>query len=50
MLLPALASFLYLVPFIFIKDDKKQKAQIEKELAEHHAAKLEQEALGTAQK
>lgn len=38
MLLPALASFLYLIPLIFIKDDKKQKEQIEKDLAERHAA------------
>lgn len=46
MLLPALASFLYLIPFIFVKDNKEQKAQIEKELAERHAAELERETTG----
>lgn len=48
MLLPALASFLYLIPFIFVKDNKEQKAQIEKELAERHAAELERETTGAA--
>lgn len=48
MLLPALASFLYLIPFIFVKDNKEQKAQIEKELAERHAAELEREATDAA--
>ena len=48
MLLPALASLLYLIPLIFIKDDKEQKAQIEKELAERHAAELERETNDTA--
>lgn len=43
MLLPALASFLYLIPLCFIKDDKKQKAQIEKDLSERHAAAAEHE-------
>ena len=45
MLLPALASFLYLIPFVFIKDNKAEKQKIEAELAERHAAK----AAGQAQ-
>lgn len=44
MLLPALASFLYLIPFLFIRDDKAQKAQIERELAERHAAQAATQA------
>lgn len=39
MLLPALASFLYLIPFVFIKDNKAEKQKIEAELAERHATK-----------
>lgn len=46
MLLPALASFLYLIPFIFVRDNKEQKAQIERELAERHKAELAQSSLG----
>ena len=38
MLLPALGSILYLIPFMFIKYSKAQREQVEKELAERHAA------------
>lgn len=38
MLLPALGSILYLIPFVCIKYSKAQRAQVEKELAERHAA------------
>lgn len=42
MLLPAVSSLLYLIPFLFVKDNKEQKAQIEKDLAERHAADLQE--------
>lgn len=38
MLLPALGSILYLIPFLCIRYSKAQKAQVEKELAERRAA------------
>lgn len=38
MLLPALGSILYLIPFVCIKYSKAQRAQVEKELAERHEA------------
>ena len=38
MLLPALGSILYLIPFMFIRYSKAQREQVEKELAERHAA------------
>lgn len=49
MLLPALASFLYLIPFIFVRDNKEQKAQIERELAERHQSELTQDLPGDTQ-
>lgn len=42
MLLPALASILYLIPFLCIRYSKKQKEQVEKELTQRHKAELEQ--------
>lgn len=36
MLLPAIGSILYLIPFLFIRYSKEQKRQVEKELAERH--------------
>lgn len=45
MLLPALGSVLYLIPFLCIRYTKKQKALVEKELMERHEKeKLEMEA------
>lgn len=45
MLLPALGSLLYLIPFLCIRYSKKQKALVEKELMERHEKeKLEMEA------
>lgn len=41
MLLPAIGSVLYLIPFLFIRYSKKQKAQVEKELAERHIKEKE---------
>lgn len=40
MLLPALGSVLYLIPFLCIRYSKAQRAQVEKELAERHAESL----------
>lgn len=40
MLLPALGSVLYLIPFLCIRYSKAQRAQVEKELAERHAKSL----------
>ncbi len=42
MLLPALGSLLYLIPFLCIRYSKDQKAQVERELIERHARKAEQ--------
>lgn len=42
MLLPALGSLLYLIPFLCIRYSKHQKAQVERELIERHARKAEQ--------
>ncbi len=38
MLLPALGSILYLIPFLCIRYSKSQKEQVEKELSERHKA------------
>ena len=38
MLLPALGSALYLIPFLCIRYSKEQKARVERELAERRAA------------
>lgn len=43
MLLPVIGSILYLIPFLCIRYSKAQKAQVEKELAERHAAALKEE-------
>lgn len=40
MLLPALGSVLYLIPFLCIRYSKAQRAQVEKDLAERHAESL----------
>ena len=40
MLLPALGSLLYLIPFLCIRYSKKQKALVEKELMERHEKEL----------
>ena len=40
MLLPALGSVLYLIPFLCIRYSKAQRAQVEKDLAERHAKSL----------
>ena len=40
MLLPALGSLMYLIPFVFIKYTKAQKAEVEKYLAARHAAEI----------
>lgn len=42
MLLPALGSILYLIPFIFIRYSKAQKEQVEKDLAERHEKELKE--------
>ena len=46
MLLPALGSVLYLIPFLCIRYTKAQKAQVEKDLKERReaAGKEEKEA------
>ena len=36
MLLPALGSLLYLIPFLCIRYSKRQKEQVERELIERH--------------
>lgn len=41
MLLPALGSILYLIPFLCIRYSKSQKEQVEKELSERHNAEVE---------
>lgn len=41
MLLPALGSLLYLIPFLCIRYSKKQKALVEKELKERHEKELQ---------
>ena len=38
MLLPALGSILYLIPFLMIKYSKQDKEKVERELAERHSA------------
>lgn len=43
MLLPALGSVLYLIPFMFINYTKEQREQVEKELEARHRAELEKE-------
>lgn len=43
MLLPALGSLLYLIPFLCIRYSKEQKARVERELAERRAAAEEAE-------
>ena len=43
MLLPALGSILYLIPFMCIKYSKAQMKQVEKELEERHAAQANAE-------
>ena len=43
MLLPALGSILYLIPFMCIKYSKAQMKQVEKELEERHAAQADAE-------
>lgn len=45
MLLPALGSVLYLIPFMFIKYSKAQREKVEAELAERHAAEADKASL-----
>ena len=49
MLLPALGSLLYLIPFLCIRYSKQQKAQVERELIERHARTAEQAQESAAQ-
>jgi hypothetical protein len=37
MLTPAIASFLYIIPLLFIRYTPEKRAQVEKELAERRA-------------
>lgn len=47
MLLPALGSLFYLIPFLFIRYPASKKAQVEAELAARHAATLQAEETET---